>query len=215
MEVYLTKNIGSRREQILNLLLEYRAGLDIDEIAKRLEISRNAVQQHLSGLEQDQLVKKDIFKSTGGRPARNYVLTEKGIHFFPKQYSWFCSLLLSELKAEMTEEAFSQLMSRLGVKLAKNLAGQFQDKNTDERIAALVETMQNLGYHATVEFDSGQPSIKASNCVYHDLARQFPALCAFDRALMSTLLDRRIEQTSCMAQNACSCRFKIKSDSGF
>lgn len=209
-EVYLTKGIGSRRDQILNLLLEFRSGLGIDEIAEQLDISRNAVQQHLSGLEQEQLIKKDVLKSTGGRPSRNYVLTERGINYFPKQYSWFCNLVLSELKSEMTEEAFRQFMWRLGVKLAKTLIGQFSDKKPDEKIAALIDAMQSLGYHAILDSNSGQPSIKASNCVYHDLAQQFPDLCDFDHALISTLLDLPIEQTTCMARNDCSCRFLIK-----
>lgn len=208
----MTKGIGSRREQILKLLLESRLGLGIDEIAEQLDISRNAVQQHLSGLEHEQLVKKDVFKSTGGRPSRNYVLTERGINYFPKQYSWFCNLVLAELKSELSEEAFRQFMWRLGVKLAKTLLSQFNDKQPDEKIAALIETMQNLGYHASLDTDSGQPIIKASNCVYHDLAQQFPDICDFDHALISTLLDRPIEQTACMARNDCSCKFLIKTE---
>lgn len=211
-EVYLTKGIGSRRDQILILLLESRSGMSIDDIAERLNISRNAVQQHLSGLEQEQLIKKDALKSTGGRPSRNYVLTERGINHFPKQYSWFCNLVLAELKSEMSEEAFRQFMWRLGVKLARTLVAQFSDKKPDEKIAALVDAMQNLGYHAMLDPNSGQPSITASNCVYHDLAQQFPDLCEFDRALISTLLDLPIEQTACMARKDCTCRFLIKTE---
>ncbi|WP_341325624.1 HTH domain-containing protein [Methylotuvimicrobium sp. KM2] len=208
----MTKGIGTRREQILKLLLESRLGLGIDEIAEQLDISRNAVQQHLSSLEQEQLIKKDIFKSTGGRPSRNYVLTERGINYFPKQYSWFGNLVLSELKSEMSEEAFRQFMWRLGVKLANTLAAQFSDKKLEEKIVALINTMQSLGYHASLDTNTGQPVIKASNCVYHDLAQQFSDLCDFDHALISTLLDRPIEQTACMARGDCSCKFLIKSE---
>ncbi len=208
----MTKGIGTRREQILKLLLKSRLGLGIDEIAEQLDISRNAVQQHLSSLEQEQLVKKDIFKSTGGRPSRNYVLTEHGINYFPKQYSWFGNLVLSELKSEMSEDAFRQFMWRLGVKLAKTLLTQFDGKQPDEKVAALVDTMQSLGYEASLDINTGQPIIKASNCVYHDLAQQFSELCDFDHALISTLLDRPIEQTACMARGDCSCAFLIKSE---
>ncbi|MCL7420899.1 MAG: HTH domain-containing protein [Methylobacter sp.] len=208
----MTDGTSSRQDQILKLLLNARRGMSLDEIASALNISRNAVNQHVVSLESSDLIKKDTFKITGGRPSRNYVLTEKGINRFPKQYAWFCNLMLAELKAEMGEEAFGRYMARLGAKFAQTLMAQFNDKEPGDRITALVETMQALGYHATEEQNAPTPSIRAFNCVYHDLAQQFPELCEFDRALMSTLLNRPIEQTECMARNDCSCKFLIKNN---
>jgi predicted ArsR family transcriptional regulator len=73
----------------------------------------------------------------------------------------------------------------------------------------LVALMQSLGYHAELDSDQGLPSIKAVNCVYHDLAQQHPSLCLFDQALISTLLEQPIEQTECMAKQDCVCRFNL------
>ena len=206
----MSKAIGSRQDQILQLLLDAKTGMSIEDIAGQLGISRNAVKQHIVNLENEQLVKKDTLKSTRGRPSQNYALTELGINYFPKQYAWFCNLLLTELKAEMKEEAFKEFMGRLGTKLAATLMPQFIDKTPPERIKRLIEVMQTLGYHAILNTDSPDPIIKASNCVYHDLAQQNPELCEFDRALISALLDKPIEQTACMAQKDCSCKFLIK-----
>lgn len=200
---------GSRQEQILKLLLSSSAGMSIDELAAQLEISRNAVKQHLTGLEKDQLVREATLNSTGGRPSRNYTLTEQGRNRLPKQYPWFCNLLLGELKAELGETALRQMLWRMGVNLAQSLAPQFAGKNPEQKQSALVELMQSLGYHAEMDAEQTQPTIKAVNCVYHDLAQQFPELCEFDRALMSTLLDKPIEQTACMALQDCACKFKI------
>ena len=47
----MAEKVGSRQQQILNLLLENKAGLSIDEIANALNISRNAVQPHFTVLE--------------------------------------------------------------------------------------------------------------------------------------------------------------------
>ena len=184
--------------------------MSLDEIAAALNISRNAVKQHIVGLENSDLIKKDAFKITGGRPSRNYVLTEKGINRFPKQYAWFCNLILSELKAEMGEDAFRRYMARLGAKFAQTLMPQFNGKEPAERITVLIEIMQTLGYHTIEDQNNSLPTIQAFNCVYHDLAQQYPELCEFDRTLISVLLDRPIEQTKCMACNDCSCQFLIK-----
>lgn len=204
----MNTHTGSRQEQILTLLLNSAAGLSIDEMAAELDISRNAVKQHLVGLEKQQLVREAALTSTGGRPARSYALTEQGVNHFPKQYAWFCNLLLSNLAAEMGGEALEKMMWNMGVKLAESLAPQFSHKNPQQKLEALVELMQSLGYHAELEQIDGRPSVKAVNCVYHDLAKQYPELCQFDRALISILLERPIEQTACMAKQDCACRFK-------
>lgn len=200
---------GPRQDQILTLLLNSSAGMSIDEIAAQLDISRNAVKQHLVGLEKQQLVQEAALNSTGGRPARSYTLTEKGINHFPKQYAWFCALLLSELAGELSPEHLENRMWRMGVKLANSLMAQFSHLSAPQKLTALVELMQSLGYHAELEQADGQFTIKALNCVYHDLAQQYPALCQFDQALIATLLERPIQQTHCMAKQDCACRFKI------
>lgn len=202
---------ASRQDQILTLLLNAEEGMSIDEIAAELAISRNAVKQHLDGLEKQQLVHGIAMTSTGGRPARSYALTEQGINRFPKQYAWFCNLLLSELAADMDEQALERLMWRLGSKLADSLQPRFANKDFGDRLAATIELMGNLGYHAELESDGECRIIKAVNCVYHDLAQQRPQLCHFDKALISGLLQKPIEQTSCMASKDCCCRFAVGS----
>lgn len=206
----MNKQRGSRQQQIMALLLQTKAGLSVDEIGQRLDISRTAVNQHLAALEKQQLIQEtDLNVNTGGRPARIYVLTPQGLNHFPKQYAWFCNLLLSELAEEMDNEAMEALMWKMGVKLAKSLASQFSDKGPEQKLVALVGLMQDLGYQAELEYQDGQPNIKASNCVYHDLAQQHPALCLFDKALIGTLLATPVIQTACMAKNDCVCAFRL------
>jgi DeoR family transcriptional regulator, suf operon transcriptional repressor len=199
----------SRQNQILQLLLNAKSGLSIDEMASRLEISRNALKQHLVILERDQLVQKHALHTTGGRPAQSYVLSDKGINHFPKQYSWFCNLILTDLKAEMGEAAFKGYMKKLGVNLAQSLKQEFSHKSQADKITALVTAMQSLGYHAQLDLTPTETTIVAFNCVYHDLAQQHPELCEFDHALMSTLLEKPIMQTECMARNGCVCKFSL------
>lgn len=206
----MQNQLPSRQEQILTLLLSTKSGLSIDAMADRLAISRNAVQQHLTGLEKQFLIKATFLNSTGGRPARNYVLTEKGINRFTKQYSWFCNLVLEEMKQEMGGEAFSAFMQRLGRKVAASLEGQFSGQNSEQKAQTLTAVLHNLGYQAHIEHRGDSVTISAINCVFHDLAQQHTELCEFDRALIGHLLDNPVEQVECMAKDGCSCRFVTK-----
>lgn len=206
----MAKGANSRQDQILKLLLDVKNGMSIDEMASQLHISRNAIKQHLVILERTALIQKHALTMTRGRPAQRYRLTEQGINHFPKQYSWFCNLLLSDLKEDMGDEAFKRYMAKLGVKLAHSLMQQFSHKSPTDKLTELVAVMQSLGYHAQLDSLSAEPTILAFNCVYHDLAQQYPELCEFDNALMSTLLEKPILQTACMAQNDCVCKFLLK-----
>lgn len=200
----------SRQEQILALLLSTKGGLSIDAMAEKLDISRTAVKQHVVSLENQSLIHTTHLNSTGGRPARNYVLTEKGINYFTKQYAWFCNLVLEELKQEMGSEAFSDFMQRLGRKVASSLSGQFAGQDAAQKAQTLTTIMHNLGYQASIEQQGDNVTITAINCVFHDLAQKHLELCEFDRALIGGLLDNPVQQVECMAKEGCSCQFVTK-----
>ena len=208
----MVQNISPRQHQILEQLLENRTGLSIDALAIVMDISRAAVQQHVAGLEGDGYIKKISLNKTAGRPVVIYGITDKGINYFPKQYAWFSDLILSDLRQEMGAEGFEDYMQRLGIRLANSLLNQFQGKNLYDRLGELMLIMTNLGFQVTTDNDSeiSKPVIRANNCIYHDLAQKHNEICAFDLALMSTLLDKEVKQLSCMAKGDCACRFKIQ-----
>ncbi|MDP2902035.1 MAG: winged helix-turn-helix transcriptional regulator [Methylovulum sp.] len=205
----MTEKVGSRQQQILQLLLENKPGLSIDEIAAVLGISRNAVQQHFTALERDGYIQTGGLNKTAGRPVRAYILTEAGINSFPKQYAWFSELILSNLKEEMGSEAFQRYLHKLGESLSQTLLPQFEGKPTGERIDELLKVMAQLGFHAKAVADNGDHRIEACNCIYHDLAQKHEEICEFDRTLISSLLDKKIDHVECMATGGAVCRFKI------
>jgi predicted ArsR family transcriptional regulator len=211
MNAQIPQKISSRQHQILELLLENRTGLSVDELAKMLDISRTGVQQHFVVLERDGYIKKSTLNKTAGRPVTIYVLTDKGSNYFPKQYAWFSELILSDLQQELGSERFKVFMQKLGIKLADTLRGKFAGKNLTERVDELGIIMTELGFQVKLgmEPETENINIEARNCIYHDLAQKHVEICEFDLALMSSLLDKEVEQLSCMAKGDCSCSFRI------
>jgi DeoR family transcriptional regulator, suf operon transcriptional repressor len=208
----MADQIGSRQRQILELLLEHKDGLCIDEIAKALSISRNAVQQHISVLDLEGYLQAGELNKTAGRPVRRYVLTEAGINSFPKQYAWFSKLMLTDLKNEIGPEAFQRYMYKLGENLSQSYKYRFMGKQTNERRVELLKIMDDLGFKTDSKSDSGsqeQATIKAYNCIFHDLAQKHTEICQFDIALMTSLLEKEVELTECMARGNGLCCFKI------
>lgn len=207
----MAESISSRQHQILDLLLSTKTGLCIDEIAGKLSISRNAVQQHIDKLERDGYVKTGMLSKTAGRPVRVFVLTEAGINSFQKQYAWFSELILAKLRQEMGPEALQRYLHELAGSLSQGLLPQFAGKQDEDRLAELIRIMNELGFKARLNAANGdQPSIEAFNCIYHDLAQKFQEVCEFDRALITALLDREIDHLECMAKGGGVCKFSIK-----
>jgi predicted ArsR family transcriptional regulator len=206
------------RHQILQQLLENKAGLCIDSIASQLIISRAAVQQHFKVLEKDGLIKKHDQLKTNGRPVTRYVLTDAGIDYFPKHYFGFSSLLMQELKDEMGSEKLEAYLGKLGSKLAKTYRPRFEGKPEIEQITILVELMQHMGFHANItqNTEDQDTEIHAYNCIYHHVAQQFKEICAFDMAFIRELLadidNKQIKLHTCMAKGDGICCFKLASN---
>jgi predicted ArsR family transcriptional regulator len=204
---------GTRQRKLLQLLLTNKAGLSVDELAKRLEITRNAVRQHVSALENDGLVMGGATRPSGGRPEQLYHLTGKGKELFPRQYSWLAQLVMESLKKESGANGLRERLSAMGARVAEQLRAQYPGlKTRQEKVQKLSELMEQLGYNtgSSATAASGGPVIEADNCVFHDLALKDPDVCQFDLALLSNFTDSKVDHQECMATGGHVCRFKFK-----
>ncbi len=202
--------LGKRQQELLRLLLKHKAGLSIDELATALGVTRPAVRQHLTALELDGYVAKGEERRTAGRPGQAYVLAAKGTDLFPKQYSWFSSLLLDAIARERGEEGLAAWLEDLAGPIAESLQPRLEGLTGEARLAAIVALMNELAYEAAaVPGTGGAPAaIEASNCVYHELAKRHPAICQFDVALLSRLTGLPLTHEECMVRGGGVCRFR-------
>lgn len=84
-------------------------------------------------------------------------------------------------------------------------------KKSASKIEEGRKIMEELGYEtrtASTAIDTSE--IVAKNCIFHGMAVENNAVCALDRALISSLLEARIEQRECMVKGGNSCRFSIR-----
>jgi len=208
-----TETGGSTQKSLLTALLRNKAGLTVEALAQSLDISRNAVRQHLTSLERDGLVARGKTQSSGGRPEQLYILTNEGNERFPRQYSWFSQLLLELLQAETgsatLDEKLAELGRRIGASMTSRLSGE---SGSSGRIAAIAAIMQEIGYDAVAKTADGEQLIEAHNCVFHKLAVKCPEVCSFDIALLSTCSGSRVEHRTCMVRGGDACRFHFISE---
>ncbi|HFD11514.1 MAG TPA: HTH domain-containing protein [Crenotrichaceae bacterium] len=202
---------GDKQQKILHFLVQEKEGMTVDQFSRRLEISRSAIHQHITVLERDGYVRKYASLQTGGRPGTTFVLTDKGIHLFPKHYSLFAEMLINLIKNKLGSKGLVDYLRELGVSLSETKKAALANKPLNKKIEMTVEIMQELGYDARVaESEPDQPPmIDAYNCVFHDLANENEEVCELDLSLLTSLLDSKIEHVCCMAKGNNQCRFKV------
>jgi len=203
--------LGSRQKELLSLLLKNKGGLTVDELAQPLGITRNAVRQHLSALENDRLVAQGATRPSGGRPEQLYVLADKGREIFPRQYSWFAQLVVESIKQDVGSAGLRERLGAIGSAVGINLRSQYPGlQNRQQKVEKLSEVMEQMGYNTTSMTAKGEaPTIEADNCVFHNLATKNPEICEFDLALLATFTDSKVDLQECMARGGNVCRFKF------
>ena len=207
----MIKVMGNRQQALLTLLLRTKTGLTVDELSRGLHVTRNAVRQHLASLANDGLVEAGVSRPSGGRPEQLYVLSDKGLELFPRQYSWFAELVIDTIRDDAGDDVLKERLGRMGERVADQLLAQSQPATEpQEKVQKLARIMQEMGYNTgEAGVIDGQPVIEADNCVFHKLAMKDPEICRFDLAMMARFTDSTIDHQECMARGGNVCRFKF------
>lgn len=201
--------LGPTQQRLLRLLQSERSGLSIDALRAGLNVSRNAVRQHLTSLLAQGLVEPGPIFPTGGRPERRFVLTDAGRELFPRRYVELAASLIREIGDSMGEAQLLKILSRLGDRVGKELGEKLEGKSGTDRMNAIAATMTDLGYDAQADVRGSSKEIQAKNCVFHHLAQHHPAVCRFDVALLKRASGQEVEHTECVARGGNMCRFRF------
>jgi predicted ArsR family transcriptional regulator len=200
--------IGPTQRVLLSALLHNKGGMTVDALAVEMDVSRNAVRQHLAALEKLGWVEKGARQPSGGRPEQLYVLTAAGFEIFPRQYAWLAELLVGAVAGSSGDP--TETLEMLGASVGASVGAGIAAAAPEARVASVANKMVELGYEAKVAPDSDGLAIEAQNCVFHKLAMASPNICAFDLAMLRASTGADVDHTACMANGAAKCCFQFK-----
>jgi predicted ArsR family transcriptional regulator len=206
------EQLGQTQQQLIRLLRSQREGLSIDALRSGLNISRNAVRQHLSALLAQGFVAHGSIAPTGGRPERRFILTDAGRELFPRRYVELASSMIREIGNTLGQTELAKLLTRLGNEVGKELGSQLEPGSSAKRCTDIAAAMVDLGYEAHAEISGTSREIYAKNCVFHDIAREHPAVCRFDLALLARASGQNVEHSECIVRGGNVCRFRFVRD---
>lgn len=182
----------SSRGQIVALLR--RSARTVEELAKALDLTLNAVRVHLAALGRDGLVQQrgTVSRSTSGKPAYVYELTPAAENLFPKAYEPMLRELLGVLGEQLTSEESRALLSRVGRRMARGRT--VAQGGLSAQLEACVEILNNLGGLAEVEERNGTFIIRSYNCPASAVVVEHPEVCRVMETLLNELMDAAVSE---------------------
>lgn len=197
---------GATQRRLLEALLQKPVGLSVEALTRELDVTANAVRQHLTALERDGLIVREAAPAPRGRPQFLYQLSELGQEAFPRRYRELAEAVLAELGDNLGAVALKRSMRRMGERAAQNANLQHAS------VPATARVMKQLGYQAEAQSSTKDgDEIIARNCVFHRLAERFSPVCEFDLGFMESATGRKVEHRECMVRGGKLCRFGFRS----
>lgn len=198
------------RDNILTIIRQSN-GVNVDELAKEMQLAPATVRRHLDILERDGLVDHSEVRKPTGRPQYSFHLTEKGHDSVPKDYSRLLNELVSEIKNTPAENLGSRsgddvlrdTLSRIGEKRA---AMYIQGRKPVEAVTAAFE---EGGYDPIIESDSEGLKIRVTNCPYRRASIDDDIICTVDRSMVASLLGKNINHNVEISSESNECVYSV------
>ena len=193
----------STRGQIVTLLRG--APGTVEELARKLNLTDNAVRAHLATLERDGLVKQSGLRRGPRKPHFTYVLTEEADRLFPKAYDALLNQLIAVLKTRLEPAEIEDVLREVGRALANDApAGQ----NFESRVQTALKVLEAIGGAAEIEQHGDHIVIASNSCPLAAAVAVHPEVCRLAETLVAEIVKVPVEER-CDRNGRPKCRFEL------
>jgi predicted ArsR family transcriptional regulator len=179
----------------------------VEELAKSLRLTDNAVRAHLTALEREGIVQSVGVRRDGsvGKPAVLYGVTQESSALFSSAYSPLLGALLAELGERMSARQLDTLLRGAGRRLASTLPAR---ATFAERVRGGAAFLTGLGADAELVQTSAGYEIRGHGCVLSQAVASCPATCGAMEELLSEVTGARVAER-CDRSGQPNCHFLI------
>ncbi len=204
MDIAATADDGRTRDRVTGLLLEH-GPQTAAELAARLGVSPAAVRRHLDALAASGRVAERTTREAQrgrGRPARHFVLTERGRSAFPHAYD---DLALTALRH----------VAAAGGADAVRAVAEAQLAGLEERCSTSVDQATHAGgapvdrAQALAAALSSGGQLCQLHCPVAHVAAEFPQLCEAETAVIGRLVGTHVQRLATIAHGDGICTTHI------
>jgi len=193
---------ASTRGQIVTLLR--RGSQTVDDLARTLGLTDNAVRAHLAALERDGLVRQHGLRRGVGKPAYAYELTPEAERLFPKAYGPVLRILLDVLAEQFPDAAIEETMREVGRRMAAGRAAP-AGRPLEARVRMALALLEELGGLAEAEEQDGAIVLRGLRCPFAAAVSAHPQVCCMAESLLADVVGAPVR--ACCEGGVC--RFEI------
>ena len=183
--------------------------LTIEDLARALGLTDNAVRAHITTLERDGLVRPaGVRRGAGaGKPATLYELPPEADLIFSRAYPAVLKAMLDELVDRMPAAGAEEFLRAVGRRLGEPLR-PVAGATHRERTLAAVAVLNALGGAAELEEDGPAPVIRGCGCPLSAAGAERPETCRAVESLLSEVVGAPVRQC-CRQGLRPSCCFEV------
>jgi predicted ArsR family transcriptional regulator len=203
-------NLAGSRERVIHVLRS-RGGVNADELAQELGVSKQCIRKHLDVLERDGYVEHNRERGERGRPSHVYRLTAKATtELFPKRYDLLARSVLQQINQVWGERGLNTIFCGCAGEMVSRFRPHLKGLGFDARVRRLAELLDAEGYDAEIErLSDGSYLLSEWNCPLTDVARDYRQLCERELQVYRELLETEIFRESRIAGGATRCVYRV------
>jgi predicted ArsR family transcriptional regulator len=195
--------LSSTRGQVVALLRQGHS--TVEELARALGLTDNAVRAHLASLERDGLVVQSGLRRGMRKPAYAYALTPDAERLFPKAYGPLLHLLLDVLDERLPPQVLGDVLREVGHRVAAGEPAPSGDLQA--RVERAVALLGELGGLAELEKQSGGFVINGCSCPLAAAVAGHPESCLLAETLLADVIGAPVQQRC--DPDIPRCRFEV------
>lgn len=195
----------STRGQIVTILRN--ATCTVDELAKKLDLTDNAVRAHLATLERDGLVRQSGLRRALRKPHFTYTLTPEADALFPKAYDELLNQLIAVLKHRLKPAEIDDVLREVGRTVAAGASAK-ANSTLDGRVQTALKALTELGGAADAKREKNKIVISSTSCPLAAAVTVHPEVCHLAETLVAEIVKAPVTE-HCDREGRPHCRFEI------
>jgi len=201
--------LETTRGQLVTLLR--RGPRPVDELARALGLTDNAVRAHLTALERDGIVGQNGTRRNAGagKPATLFELRPEGEALLSRAYAPVLRGLLEELAMQLPADRIESILEGLGRRLAVEFLPP-PGATAEARVEAAANVLRALGGLIELDRAAGFPVIRGFGCPLAVAVERRPEACLAVQTLLEEVSGATVRQC-CRHGPRPSCCFEISS----
>jgi DeoR family suf operon transcriptional repressor len=204
----LSQESKGLRGQIL-LELKKAQPLTAKELARRFDVTPNAIRRHLKELEADRLIAYGRQKASRGAPTFAYRLTDLGEARFPRRYAEQLTEVLSYLEARGGREEVRRFFDEHFKSQAAALLATLGGASLEDRVRAVVHLLKEQGFMAEWSVEGDTVRIAEHNCAVQAVAERFPELCEAEANFLRDILQTDVKRAAYIPKGCNACEYAV------